>query len=42
MKVDIYTITWNEEILLPYFITFYKKHFSTIDLNIIIYDNIIL
>ena len=39
MKVDIYTITWNEEILLPYFITFYKKRFSTIDLNIIIYDN---
>ena len=39
MKVNIYTITWNEEILLPYFIKFYKNHFPNIDLNFIIYDN---
>jgi glycosyltransferase involved in cell wall biosynthesis len=39
MKIDIYTVTWNEEILLPYFIQFYKNRFPTSEVNIIIYDN---
>lgn len=35
--ITIYTIAYNEEILLPYFISFYRKRFSSC--NIVIYDN---
>jgi hypothetical protein len=39
MKVDIYTLTWNEEVILPYFIQFYKSRFPNSQVNITVYDN---
>jgi len=35
MKIDLYSICYNEELILPYFI----KHYSTFVSNITIYDN---
>ena len=35
MKIDLYSICYNEEVILPYFI----KHYSTFVSNITIYDN---
>ena len=35
--ITIYSIAYNEEILLPYFIRFYRTRFP--DCNIVIYDN---
>lgn len=35
MKVHVYTLCWNEEIILPYFL----KHYETIAEKIIVYDN---
>jgi len=37
MKVDVFTITYNEELILPYFIKHYRSRFP--DCNITIYDN---
>ncbi len=35
MKIHVYTLCWNEEIILPYFL----KHYETIADKIIVYDN---
>lgn len=35
--ITVYTITYNEEVILPYFITWYRNRFP--DCRIIIYDN---
>lgn len=37
MKITIYTICYNEELMLPYFIRHYRKRFK--DCNIVVYDN---
>lgn len=37
MKITIYTIAYNEEIMLPFFIEWYRKRFP--DCKIVIYDN---
>lgn len=37
MKIDIYTICWNEEHMLPYYFDHYKKCFP--NANFIVYDN---
>ena len=35
--ITIYTITYNEEVVLPYFITWYRNRFP--DCRIVVYDN---
>ncbi len=35
MKIHVYTLCWNEEVILPYFL----KHYETIAEKIIVYDN---
>lgn len=35
--ITVYTLAWNEQILLPYFVAHYRKMFR--DVHIIIYDN---
>jgi len=37
MKVEIFTITYNEEVILPYFIKWYRERFP--DCKITVYDN---
>ena len=37
MKVHVYAICWNEEIILPYFFKHYKQRFSNIKFTV--YDN---
>ncbi len=35
MKIHVYTLCWNEEVILPYFL----RHYETIAEKIIVYDN---